>query len=120
MEASNLVCTQNDMVYLNEKLYKMDLVDHCTRIRANFKWRFCKLTNVTIFTSLVKNLPMGFQNTVLPNHPLQNHHINCLTFQGSTRKLYKDHFSLFQALTSQLHSNDNLEEDNSKFSSFFL
>ena len=35
MERSELVCTQNDMVNFTERMQKMDIVDHCTRERAN-------------------------------------------------------------------------------------
>ena len=48
MEKSKLVCTPDDIVNLNEKLQKMDIIDLCTRERANTKWKFYKLTNVTI------------------------------------------------------------------------
>ena len=47
VERSKLVCTQDDMLNLKEKMQKMDIVDHCTREEANTKWRFYKLTNVS-------------------------------------------------------------------------
>ena len=53
------MCTQDDMLNLKEKLQKMDIVDHCTREEANTKWKFYKLTNVTVFASLLKDIPHG-------------------------------------------------------------
>ena len=46
---AKLVCTQADMTYLKNRMQKMNIVDICTRERANTKWKFYKLTNLTIF-----------------------------------------------------------------------
>ena len=64
MERSKLVCTQTDMTHLKNRMQKMDIVDTCTRDRANRKWMFYKLTNLTIFASLLKDVPMGCKNAV--------------------------------------------------------
>ena len=40
MERSKLVCTTDDIANLKEKLQKMDIVDFCTRERANNEWKF--------------------------------------------------------------------------------
>ena len=53
MERSKLVCTPDDVTNLKEKLQKMDIVDLCTRERANTKWKFYKLTNLTVFAALL-------------------------------------------------------------------
>ena len=42
METSKLVCTQADMTNLKDRMQKMDIVDICTRERANTKWKFYK------------------------------------------------------------------------------
>ena len=84
MERSKLVCTQADMTNLKDRMQKMDIVDICTRERANTKWKFYKLTNLTIFASLLKDVPMGCKDTLLPEPLLKNHNLNCLTF-GKTR-----------------------------------
>ena len=44
----------------------MDIIDLCTPERANTKWKFYKLTNVTVFATLLKDTPMGCKDTVLP------------------------------------------------------
>ena len=66
MEKWTLVCTPGDIDNLKEKLQKMDNIDLCTRERANTKWKFYKLTNVTVFAALLKNIPMGCKVIVLP------------------------------------------------------
>ena len=40
MEKSELVCTPDDIVNLKEKIQKLDIIDLCTRERANTKWKF--------------------------------------------------------------------------------
>ena len=40
MERTKLRCTPENITNLKEKLQKMDIVDLCTRKRANTKWKF--------------------------------------------------------------------------------
>ena len=64
MEKSKLVCTPDDIVNLKEKLQKMDIIDLFIRERANTKWKFYKLTNVTVFAALLKDIPMGCKDSL--------------------------------------------------------
>ena len=66
MERAKLVFTQVDMTNQKKRMQKMDIVDTCTRERANTKWKFYKLTKLTTFASLLKDVPMGCKDTVLP------------------------------------------------------
>ena len=84
MQRAKLFCTQADMTYLKNRKQKMDTVDLCTRERANTKWKFHKLTKLTNFASLFKDLPMGCKDTVLPEPLLKNHNVNCLIFKRNT------------------------------------
>ena len=120
MERSKLVCTPDDIVNLKEKLQKMDIVDLCTRERANTKWTFYKLTNQTVFVSLLKDVPMGCKVSVLPEPLLKNQNVNCLTYEQNTKEPYKGSFCLFRALALHLHGNERLEEETSKISKVFL
>ena len=74
----------DDMTKLKEKLQKMNIVDHGTRKRANTKRKIYKLTNVTVFASLLKDTPMGCKDTVLPEPLLKIHNANCFTFERNT------------------------------------
>ena len=120
MEKAKLVCTQADMTNLKERMQKMDIVDHCTRERSNTKWKFYKLTILTVFASLLKDVPMGCKDTVLPEPLLKNHNENCLTFERNTGQPYNDNLCLFRALSLNLHCNEKLEEETSKISNLFL
>ena len=114
MERSKLVCTQVDMTNLKDRLQKMDSVDICTRERHNTKWKFYKLTNLTIFAALLKDVPVGCKDTTLPEPLLKNHDVNCLIFGRNTRQLYNDNLCLFRALALHLHGNEKLEKETSK------
>ena len=81
MERSKLVCTPDDITNLKEKIPKMDIVDLCTRERANSTWKFYKLTNLTVFAALLEDVPMSCKDSVLPEPLLKNQNVNCLTFE---------------------------------------
>ena len=98
----------------------MDIVDICTRERANTKWKIYKLTNFTTFASLLRDIHMGCNDTVLPDLLLKNHKVNCLTFENKTRQPYNNNLCLFRELALPLHGNEKLEEETSKTFKLFL
>ena len=120
MERSKLVCTPDYIINLEEKLQKMDIVDLCTRESANTKWKFYKLTNLTVFVALLKDVPMGCKDSVLTEKPLKNQNVNFLTSEQNTKKPYQDNLCLFRAHALHLHGNERLEEETSKFFNLFL
>ena len=114
MERAKLVCTQSDMCNLKDRMQKMDIVDLCTRERANTKWKFYELTILTILVSLLKDVPMVCKDTFLPEPLLRNCNVNWLTFERITRQPYNHNLCLFGALALHLHGNEELEEETSK------
>ena len=120
METAKLVCTQADMTNLKKRMQKVDIVDLCTRERSNTKWKIYKLTNLTIFTSSLKDVPMGCKDTVLPEPLLRNCNVNCLAFERNTRQPYNENLCLFRALALHLHGNEKLEEETSKIFNLLL
>ena len=119
MERLKLVCTPEDITNLKEKLQKTDNVDLFTRERANTKWKFYKLTILTVFAALPEDVPMGCKVSVLPEPLLKNQSVNCLTYEENTKKPNKNNFCLFTALALLLHGNERLEEETSKIFNFF-
>ena len=120
LERSKLVRTRDDITNLKEKLEKMDTVDHCTRERFNTKWKFYKLTNLTVFAALLKDVPMGCKDSVLAEPLLNNQNVKGLAFEKNTRNPYDDNFCLFRAVALHIFGNDRLEEETSKHFNFFL
>ena len=92
------MCTPDDFVNLKEKLQKMDIIDLCTRERARKKWKSYKLTNVRVFAALLKDIPMGCKDTVLPEPLLKNCNVNCLNFERNSSQPYNDNLCLFRAV----------------------
>ena len=84
------------------------------------KWRFYKLTNLTVFAALLKDVPTGCRNAVLPEPLLKNCTINCLTFEENTRQPHNDNLCLFRALAFHLHGNQRLEGETSKIFNLFI
>ena len=108
------------MTERKERMQEMDIVDLCTRERSNTNWKFHKLTNVTNFASLLKDVPMGCKDTVLPEPLLRNCNVHCLTFERSTSQPYNDNPCLFRALALYFHVNEKLEEEASKIFNLIL
>ena len=86
----------------------------------NTKWRFYKLTNLTVFAALLKDVPMGCKSALLPELLLRNDTINCLTYEENTRQPHNDNLCLFRALALNLHGTQRLEEEPSKLFKFFI
>ena len=86
----------------------------------NTKWRFYKLTYLTVFAVVLEDVPMGCKNAVLPKPLLKNHIINCLTYEKTSRQPYNDNLCLFRALALHLQSAQRLEEETSKVFNLFI
>ena len=100
-------------------MQKMYIIDVCTQERTITKSKFYKLTNLTFFASLLKDVPMGCKNAVLPEPLLKNHDFYCFTFEKNTLQPYNDNLCLLTALALQLHGNRRLKEETSKIFNFF-
>ena len=88
--------------------------------KVHYEVEVFKLTNLTIFAALLRDIPMGCKDAVLPECLLRNPSINCLTYEQNTKKTYKDNLCLFRALALCLHGNERLEEETSKLFNLFL
>ena len=86
----------------------------------NTKWKFYKLTNLTVFAALLNDVPIGCKNAVLPEPLLRNRTINCLTYEENTRQPYNDNLCLFRALAFNLHGTQGMEEETSKLFKLFI
>ena len=105
LDRSKLVCIHVDLAELKDFLNKTGVIESCSRERMNTKWRFYKLTNLTVFAALLKDVPMGCRDAVVPEPLLRNGTINCLTFEENTRQPYNDKLCLFRNLALHMHGN---------------
>ena len=120
IERSKLVCIQADITNLKDRMQKTDIVGFCTREKANTMRKLYKLTTFSIFASLLKDVPMGCKDTVLPEPLLRNCNVKFFIFERNTRQPHNDNFCLFRVLALYLHGNGKLEEETSKNFNFFL
>ena len=120
LEQSKLVSNEDDTANLKEILQETEVIEACTKERPNAKWRFFKLTNLTVFAALLKDIPMGCKDAVLPDSFLKNHTVNCLTYEQNTKKPYKENLCLFRALALHLHGNERFEVELLKYFNLFL
>ena len=114
------MCTHDDLAKLKDFLNQTDVIESCSREKTNTRWRFYKLTNLIVFAALLKDVPMGCRNAVLPKPLPINHTINCLTFEESTRQPYNDNLCLFRALALHLHGTQRLEKESLKLFNLFV
>ena len=112
-EKLHSLCTKADLITIQGKVEKFDIVEQCTQERQNTKWMFKLITNVTIIAALLKNIPMGCPDTVLPEPLLKNHSEKCI-LSDKDKQPYKDHLCLFRALTMYLHGHSNLDAHTSQ------
>ena len=108
------------MAKLKKILKKIDVIESCTKERSNTKRRFFKLTNLTIFAALLRDIPMSCKDALLPESLLKNHTVNCLTYEQNTKKPYKNNLCFFRALALHLHGKERLQEEISKLFNLFL
>ena len=120
LEQSKLVSNKDDMAKLKEILGKTDVIESCTKERSNTKWRFFKLTNLTIFAALLRDIPMGCKDAILPESLLKNHTVNCPNYEKNTKKPYKDNLCLFRACALHLHGNERPRKKHQSYSVSFL
>ena len=116
---SHLLCSKGDLVSLQDRVEKMDLIENCAQENANTKWRYALITKVTIFCALLNNIPMGCLDAVIPEQLLRRRDVNCLVTNGYG-ETYKDYICLFRAVAVHLYGSSELERNAAKLFSDFL
>ena len=84
---------------LKQKLEDVDYVENCTSHRSNTKWRFFKLTNLTIFATFLRDVPLGCKTLILPPLLMNNRWIQTLLkVPPRYVKQYSDNLCLIRAV----------------------
>ena len=86
LEKSKTVSDKDDMAKLKEIFKQTNVVESCTKEKSNMNWSFFNLTNLTIFAALLRDIPMGCKDAILPESLLKNHTANCLGFEKKYKK----------------------------------
>ena len=88
LERYEHVAFAEDFTKFKNLLNNTDVIESCTRKGAVIKWKFYKLTNVTVCASLLKEVPIGCKDTVLSDPLFRNQSVKCLTFEEISWKPY--------------------------------
>ena len=120
LDGSKLVCTHDDLAKLKVFLNKTDVIESCSRERMNTKWRFYKLTKLTVFAALLKDVLMGCKNAVLSETLLKNCTTSCFTYEENTRQPCNDNLCVFRALALHLHGNQRMVRETLKLFNLFI
>ena len=108
LDRAFLLSNRNDLLNIQNKIEKIDLIEACTQERQNCKWRFTVITNVTVFSALLTNIPMGCTDSPLPEPLLRNPEVNCLLSNGHDEP-YNDNLCLFRAIAIHLFGSVDVE-----------
>ena len=120
LDRSKLVCTRDDLAKLKDIFNKTDVIESCSKEKLRKNWTFYKLTNLTYFAVLLKDVPMVWRNAVLPEPNLSNGTNICLAYEENTRTPYTDNLCFFRAPVHNLHDTQRLEKEISKFFKLFI
>ena len=118
-EKSHLLCTKADLITIQEKVENFDIVEQCTQKCQNKKWSFKLIANVIIFDALLKNIPMGCPDSVLPEPLLRHMQVNCL-LSNKDKEPYKGHLCLFCALAMYMNRHNDLSSHTSRYFTEFV
>ena len=100
-------------------LNKTDVTESCSREKMNTKWRIYKLTNLSVFAALLKDVPISCSDAVLLKLVLKNHTISCPRYEENTRQPYNNNLCLLPALTLHLHGTQRPQEKTSIYFKIF-
>ena len=101
LDRAHLLSNKNDLLNLQSEIGKFDLIETCTQERQSSKWRFALITNVSIFADLLKNIPLGSLDSVLPEPLLRNPEDNFL-LSNIHDVSYNDNLCLLRAISIHL------------------
>ena len=97
LDRPKVVCTKEDLAKQKNVVSKTNVIESCSRERLSTNKRFYKLTNLTVSVALLKHVPMGCKDAILPESLLRNGTINYLRYEENTRQPYNKHLCFFRA-----------------------
>ena len=92
-----VVENSGDLASLKSQLDGVNFIESVTSQHPDTKWKFYRLTNVSIIATLIHGVPMGCSGIILPDYLTTNPHITTLT-QDANRHPINDNFCIFRAL----------------------
>ena len=119
LERSLLIANKEDMTEFQQRLDDLNIVELSTRERSSTKWKLLFTTNVTIFAALLKSVPVGCKDILLPPNLVKRSDVNCLTYK-SNKERYNDNLCLLRAVCMHKTGNERVEEETKKLLNAYL
>ncbi len=94
----------DDLNYVQELLQDVNFAEYSVQHRNDTKWKIYRITNVTFFATLLRDVPLGCKRTLIPEFLLDNNRLLTLTHDPSTKLPYNDNLCVIRALAA--HSLD--------------
>ena len=116
LERSLFIANKEDMTEFQQRLDDLKIVELCTRERSSTKGKLLFTTNVTIFAALLKSVPVGCKDILLPPNLIKRSDVNCLT----NKERYIDNLCLLRAVCMHRTGNERLEEETKKLFNAYL
>ena len=104
------------MVDLQQRLDDWNIVKLSTRERSSTKW---KLLFTTIFAALLKGVPVGYKDILLPPKLVKRSGVNCFTYT-SNKERYNDNLRLLRAVCMHKTGSERVEEETKKLPNAYL
>ena len=93
LETSQLIANKEDLLELQKSVDELNIVELSARERSSTKWKFLFATNVTFFAALLKSIPVGCKDVLLPPHLVKRADVNCRTYKPNKER-YSDNLCL--------------------------
>ena len=119
LEKSLLIANKEDMTEFQQRLDDLNIVELSTRERSSTKWKVLLTTNVNIFPALLKSVPVGCKDILLPTNLVERSDVNCFTYK-SNKERYNDNLCLLRAVCMHKTGNERVEEETKKLLNAYL
>ena len=119
LERSLLIANKEDMTEFQPRLDDLKNMELSTRKRSSTQWKLLFTTNVTIFASLLKIVPVCCKDILLPPNLVKRSDVNCLTYK-SNKKRYNDNLCLLRAVSMHETGHERVEEETKKLFNAYL
>ena len=119
LERSLLIAKKEDLQEFQQRLDDLNIVELSTRERSSTKSKLLFTTNVTIFAALLKNVPVGCKDILLPPSVVKRSDVNCLTYK-SNKERYNGKLCLLRAVCMHKTGNESMEEKTKKLFNSYI
>ena len=115
LERLLLTANKEDMTEIQQRLDDLNVVELSTMGRSSTKWKLLFTTNVTIFVALLKSVPVGCKDVLLPPNLVKRSDVNCFNYK-SNKERYNDNLCLLWAVCMHKTGNERVDEETKNYS----